>query len=133
MIEATADLIDILAVLVLVCGLVVSTAAAVDGYRRTEGPWRARLTGAPLAAFRLTLGRWLLTALEILIVSDILHSISHRTLEEVGLLAAIVVIRVTIAYFLDQELSRMEARAESGGGNGEAKAVAETIRADASP
>jgi len=44
----------------------------------------------------------------VLIISDILHSIVHRTLSEVGILTVIVVIRVAMAYFLDLELTRLE-------------------------
>ncbi|ABG30445.1 DUF1622 domain-containing protein [Roseobacter denitrificans] len=60
--------------------------------------------------FRINLGQLILLALEILIVSDILHSIAHRTLEDLIVLGAIVVIRILLAYFLDRELSRLDAR-----------------------
>lgn len=112
MIGAIAEAVDLLAVAVLLVGLWLSTLAAADGYARATGQWRARLTGAALIAFRLTLGRWMLTALEVLIVSDVLHSISHRTAEDLGILAAIVAIRVVLAYFLDMEISRIENREE---------------------
>ena len=72
-----------------------------------------RLTGPAMTTFRLTLGRSMLTGLEVLIVSDILHSIVHRTLSEVGILTVIVVIRVAMAYFLDLELARIEGQLTS--------------------
>lgn len=56
---------------------------------------------------RLNLGQLILLALEVLIVSDILHSIAHRSLEDLGVLGAIVLIRILLAYFLDRELDRL--------------------------
>ena len=55
----------------------------------------------------MNLGQLILLALEVLIVSDILHSIAHRSLEDLGVLAVIVVIRILLAYFLDREMERL--------------------------
>ncbi len=56
---------------------------------------------------RLNLGQLILLALEVLIVSDILHSIAHRSLEDLGVLGAVVLIRILLAFFLDRELDRL--------------------------
>lgn len=108
LIDRVAGIIDLLAVLTLLCGLVLSILAGWRRFARAEGERTARLTSAALITFRITLGRWMLTALEILIVSDVLHSISHRTLDELAILTVIVMIRVAMAYFLDLELTRIE-------------------------
>lgn len=68
---------------------------------------------APQTVFlrlRLNLGQLILLALEVLIVSDILHSIAHRSLEDLGVLGAIVLIRVLLAFFLDRELDRLSSK-----------------------
>ncbi|MGA0613972.1 DUF1622 domain-containing protein [Paracoccus sp. KR1-242] len=108
MIEAAADVIDVLAFLILVWGIILSVIMSMRTFAEAQGHWMDRLVGPTLIRFRLTLGRWMLTGLEVLIISDILHSIVHRTLSEVGILMVIVVIRVAMAYFLDMELSRIE-------------------------
>jgi uncharacterized membrane protein len=40
-----------------------------------------------------------------LIAADVLRTVFHPTLEELALLAGIVVIRTVISYFLDKELA----------------------------
>ena len=54
------------------------------------------MSGPFLTHLRLTPGRWLLAGLEVLIISDVLHSIVHRALNDVGILAGIVLIRVVL-------------------------------------
>jgi uncharacterized membrane protein len=107
-VEKIADMVDLLAVCVLLAGLITSLISTFLDVRRAEAPLMEIMTGDVLRGFRISLGRWLLVALEVLIVSDILHSIAHRSLQEVAFLAGIVVIRTTLAYFLDHEIERME-------------------------
>ncbi|MDO9592593.1 MAG: DUF1622 domain-containing protein [Erysipelotrichaceae bacterium] len=54
---------------------------------------------------RVNLGSYILLALEILIVADVIESISNRTYEDLIILAGIVVIRTMMGYFLDKELA----------------------------
>ncbi|MFA3919534.1 DUF1622 domain-containing protein [Ruegeria hyattellae] len=110
LVEVLAGTLDALAVLVLLTGLVGSVQATVRTARGRGEHFLDIVTGEMLRTFRITLGRWILVALDILIVSDILHSIAHRTLEEVTLLAGIVGIRVALSYFLDHEVQQIEAR-----------------------
>lgn len=56
---------------------------------------------------RIELGKTLLLGLEILIISDILHSIVKRTVEELIMVAITVAIRIVLSYFLDRELFRL--------------------------
>jgi uncharacterized membrane protein len=113
-VEHISGFIDFVVIGLLVAGLVVSTALAGQEFHRSSGNWTERISGPVLIRFRITLGRWLLAGLEVLIVSDVLHSIIHRTLEEIGILGAIVAIRTALAYFLDQEISRAETRTTPG-------------------
>jgi len=57
---------------------------------------------------RIKLGSYILIGLEILIVADIIETIINPTIEEVGLLGAIVLIRTFISYFLEKELEAHE-------------------------
>src|SRR5215204_7768754 len=61
---------------------------------------------------RLHLGRYLALGLEFQLGADILSTAVSPTFEEVQLLAAIVVIRTVLNYFLSKEL---EQRAPGGG------------------
>ena len=53
---------------------------------------------------RREFGSYLLLALEFLIAADAVGTISHPTLEEVAILASIVVIRTVISFFLNREM-----------------------------
>lgn len=53
---------------------------------------------------RMELGRHILAALEVFIVSDIMRTVLHFTLENILLLGGLVLIRSTISFFLEREL-----------------------------
>ena len=99
--EFAADVIDGIVIVLMVAGLLVLVFRSSKSLIQGEPAERVFLT------LRLNLGQLILLALEVLIVSDILHSIAHRTLQDLGALAVIVVIRVTLAFFLDRELERL--------------------------
>ncbi|QDU41210.1 hypothetical protein Mal4_55750 [Maioricimonas rarisocia] len=102
-VEAIANAIDGLVVIMLVLGMLLSFARALQSLLA-----RQRLTGT-VRQLRVDLGQVLLLSLEVLIVSDILHSIVKRTLEEVGILAVVVIIRIALSYFLDREIEHLQA------------------------
>src|SRR4051812_29430771 len=58
---------------------------------------------------RLYLGRFLVLGLEFQLAGDILATAVSPTFEEVRLLAAIVVIRTVLNYFLQKEIEREQA------------------------
>lgn len=58
---------------------------------------------------RCGLGTYLVFALELMIVSDLLHSVLSERLEDLYFLSAIVVIRTVIAYFLNKEIQELGA------------------------
>ena len=99
--EFVADVIDAGVIVLLAGGLCFLIGQCVKLRINGENPQ------AILLKLRLNLGQLILLALEVLIVSDILHSIAHRSLEDLGVLGAIVVIRILLAYFLDRELERL--------------------------
>ena len=57
---------------------------------------------------RLFLGRYILLGLELMIVSDLIHSFLKPDLESLYVLALVVVIRTAISFFLGKELESVE-------------------------
>ncbi len=57
---------------------------------------------------RIQLGAHILLGLELLISSDLLHSLASRSLEDLMVVAVIVVIRVALAFFLDREIRHLK-------------------------
>ncbi|MCA1686343.1 MAG: DUF1622 domain-containing protein [Planctomycetia bacterium] len=68
---------------------------------------------SPKEAIRLNLGRSLALALEFLLGADILRTAVAPSWREIGQLAAIVVIRTFLNYFLQRELDSAARRAEA--------------------
>lgn len=66
--------------------------------------------GVPKEEIRLTLGRSLALALELLLGADILNTAVAPTWNDIGLLAAIAVLRTALNYFLERELRNAEKR-----------------------
>ncbi len=104
--EYLADIIDLLVVLMLgvwvIAIIIMSTRDFFKGKDPTQITYDVRVGLGPL----------ILLALEFLIVSDVLHSIASRTLEDLAIVGAVVVVRVVMAYFLDKELGRLEEKQE---------------------
>jgi uncharacterized membrane protein len=59
---------------------------------------------------RLRLGRWLAVALEFELAADVLRTAVAPTWNEIGQLAAIIVLRTALNYFLQKEIDKAEAR-----------------------
>ena len=101
---------------------VEAAAAVVIGLAALEAALRSLaqfVPGAPLStadgqdakeAVRLRLGRWLAVALELELAADILRTAITPTWNEIGQLAAIVVLRTVLNFFLQQEIDKAEAR-----------------------
>lgn len=102
-VESIANVIDGLVVVLLVLGTILSFARALRGL------FRRQPVSVVVRQLRVDLGLSLLLSLDVLIVSDILHSIVKRTLEEVGMLAIIVIIRIALSYFVDLKIAQLQA------------------------
>lgn len=97
--------IDVLAVIILIIGavrftywLVRSEVLSKDGDTRLE---RQNLA-------RLELGRYILAALEVLIVADVIRTALTMQIQGLIFLAGLVVIRSAISWFLDREIEALE-------------------------
>ena len=116
---------DILKQLTIWLASGVETAAAVlIGLAAVEATWRSLLLFVPgrdafhaaghpqdaKEAVRLRLGRWLAVALEFELAADILRTAVAPTWNEIGQLAAIVVLRTVLNYFLQAEIDKAETR-----------------------
>jgi uncharacterized membrane protein len=66
---------------------------------------------------RLKLGRWLAVALEFELAADVLRTAVAPTWNEIGQLAAIVVLRTALNYFLQKEIDKAAARRNTGRGS----------------
>ena len=97
-ITRVGEIIDILGVAAIVVGVLYALGdAAVRRIRRT-GPVYAR--------FRRVLGRGILIGLELLVAADIIRTVAVTpTLESVGVLALIVLIRTFLSWSLEVEIS----------------------------
>ena len=71
---------------------------------------RRRLSAASKEEIRLRLGTWLSLALEFEIAADILRTTIAPGWNEIGKLAAIVVLRTVLNYFLQSEIRRAALR-----------------------
>ena len=103
LVERIASAIDGLVVVLLVLGTILSFVRALQNL------YRRRPVSAVVRQLRVDLGLSLLLSLDVLIVSDILHSIVRRTLEEVGMLAIVVIIRIALSYFIDLKIAQLQA------------------------
>lgn len=83
---------------------------------------RRTLAATPKEEIRLALGMWLSLALEFEIAADILRTTIAPSWDEIGKLAAIVVLRTVLNYFLQAEIRRAALRdqtaADSRSGDG---------------
>lgn len=93
------------------------TAALVIGIASLQSLWayfraltRARAAATTKEEIRLSLGRSLALALEFELGADILKTAVAPTWNDIGLLAAIAVLRTALNYFLEQELRNAERR-----------------------
>ncbi len=94
--------IDLVAVAVMLVGFMLAMVRFV--------PTLARPVGTAIGevqVIRCSLGTYIVFALELMIVSDLLHSVVSRTLEDLYFLAGIVILRTLIAYFLNKEMQEL--------------------------
>ena len=97
-IQAVGQLLDVAGVAAIVVGAVVSSVIALSRLVRREQPVYRR--------YRQSLGRAILLGLELLVAADIIRTVAIApTLESVGVLAAIVLIRTFLSFTLELEIS----------------------------
>lgn len=105
--EFVADVIDLGAACLLVIGLVWAFVSSLRDLM-AEQDVKDKVVYV-IEKVRYRLSQALLLSLEVLIVSEIFHTIVHRTIEETAILAAIVTIRIALSFFLIREVENREA------------------------
>ncbi len=98
-IDLTAVLIMIWAFVAAVFGLVRGSISAGDAHSRIRN----------MQAARCGLGVKLVFALELMIISDLFHTIISRSVDDMILVGGLVVIRTAIAYFINKEIAEVSA------------------------
>jgi uncharacterized membrane protein len=99
--------VDLVAVGVMLIGFVIALVKFVPTLTRRQGAGTIRT----IHLIRCSLGTYILLALEIMIVSDLIHSVMTHELRDLYYLGALVVIRTLIAYFLNKEIQELEKEA----------------------
>ncbi len=94
-------ILEFIAVLCVAVGLVAAIRSAISDLRRGD-------RGRTFVRLRLAFGTWLALALEFQLAADILSTTIAPSLEELGRLAAIAMIRTFLNYFLRKELEAEE-------------------------
>jgi uncharacterized membrane protein len=103
--ELLAEVVNVLVVVVEVCGATVIIVGAVWAFARFVWAGLHRRSADAFVPVRLTLGRFLALGLEFQLASDILTTAVAPTFEEIGKLAAIATIRTALNYFLGKEIA----------------------------
>lgn len=94
----------------LCAALLIGLAAAQATARSLRVFFARPAPAAGPEGVRLTLGRWLALALEFELAADILRTAVAPTWNEIGQLAAIVVLRTALNYFLQREIDKAAER-----------------------
>ncbi|MCR9069337.1 MAG: DUF1622 domain-containing protein [Rhodobacteraceae bacterium] len=102
--EWVAAIVALLAVAVILIGTIRFLAGFVQAEMRRPEADRARIINRE----RVELGRYILSGLELFIVSDIIHAAVSLALGDLLFLALLVAIRSAISYFLDREISEIK-------------------------
>lgn len=90
---------------VIVIGTLIAFAAALRALVTMRGPDRGSPRGDVVPAFRKTLGRSILTGLELLVAADIIRTVAvEPTLQSVLVLGLIVLIRTFLSFSLEVEI-----------------------------
>lgn len=97
-VEVVGKVIDAAGTAAIVGGALMATYLAIRGLRQRQP--------GVYSAFRRYLGRSILLGLELLVAADIIRTIAITpTLESVGVLAGIVLIRTFLSFSLELEIS----------------------------
>ncbi|CUH33003.1 hypothetical protein JSE7799_00961 [Jannaschia seosinensis] len=96
--------IDVFACLILVIGAVRFIVGFLHAEITRDSMQRVRIVNGE----RVELGRYILGGLELLIVSDIIHTALSLAMIDLVFLGLLVIIRSLISFFLDRELEQVK-------------------------
>jgi uncharacterized membrane protein len=105
--EWVAGAIEGFAILILVFGML----RFVFYFLRNEMRWKAGVEGTTdMAAARIILAHYILSALEVFIVADLIMLVLTMSMGNLLFLALLVIVRTGVSYFLEHEIRALEAR-----------------------
>ena len=98
--------VDIIAVTVMLIGFVIAIWQFLPALMSRSAAEEVEL----IQQVRCRLGNYLALALELMIVSDLIHSVISHHLEDLYFLGALVAIRTLVSYFLNKEIQEIRER-----------------------
>ena len=102
--EEVARYIDLIGIAIVLYGLLLAT----FGFVRSEiGRLGHQGSMAGCHRVRIQLGTYILTGIEFMIASDIIHTVLSRELIDLAFVSALVVIRTAISFFLGREIKEL--------------------------
>jgi uncharacterized membrane protein len=101
--EWVSDGIDIVSIAIMLIGAVRFMLGIAGAELRGDALLRVQ----GIDRKRTELGRYILAGLELLIVSDIIHTALSLALGDLLFLGLLVLIRATVSYFLDREIRQI--------------------------
>ncbi len=104
--EGLAICIDLIGVALILFGFFVALLRLLAGLRHGIGLMSPNLRN--LSAARTILGTYILTGLEFMIASDIIHTVITRELTDLIFVGLLVLIRTAISFFLGREIHEIE-------------------------
>lgn len=102
--EYIAIVIDLIGVSLILFGFVIAILRLLLGFREGVG-FRRDLGG--MKAARTVLGTYILTGLEFMIASDIVHTVITREFTDLLFVGLLVAIRTAISFFLGKEIAEV--------------------------
>jgi uncharacterized membrane protein len=107
--EWLVSLVELFAIAILVIGLLRFAAPFAGGeVFRKDATERSHVMNVG----RIELGRHILSALEVFIVADLIRTVLELSIENLIFLAALVLIRSIISFFLEREMRNIEREEE---------------------
>ena len=104
--EGLAICIDLIGVSLILFGFFVALLRLLAGLRRGIGLMSPDLSN--LSAARTILGTYILTGLEFMIASDIIHTVITREFSDLIFVGLLVLIRTAISFFLGCEILEIQ-------------------------
>ncbi|MEQ3747114.1 MAG: DUF1622 domain-containing protein [Henriciella sp.] len=105
--EVMAVGIDLIGIAIIIFGFNVALLKLVSALFQGAG---LRKGLGNIAEARQTLGAYILTGIEFMIASDIIHTVITRELTDLLFVGLLVVIRTAISFFLGKEVAELEHR-----------------------
>lgn len=100
--------VELLAIAVMLLG----TGRFLMGFLSSERVAEAAVRAGQLDSLRVQLGRYILAALQLIIIADIIHITLSYALADLIYLGALVLIRFAISFFLGWEIRELQRNRE---------------------